>query len=768
MSSRTRQLVLSCIIFGAWGTAGLAYANGAPDPCDFAQGSSFDYHDVLACYRSVPWCSDPTDPVRCDRDNQVEVIDQTVGRFSTLRGNYDAENGWRAHLAAISSATFDSDYAQHLAFNELLKEFRNLHWVYAGPACYYSVVFAAIPMDFGSTYTRTRLFRPPEQVIYLEAPYALAAWYQAETGIDLTQYEGMRVVSIDGRDPLEYFEGFGIDQLRWDDDPGINLMSILEFGTWSIRSGPLDALPEAPFVTMVLETRRGRRHTVQLPWAFGRLADFGVGGPVPSSSEQFHGLCFGTWPPPDPDATSSGDLASAVRSATDPSALRQASRSSFAPRSVAFDLIARRNLIDRLESGAARSGGRGARTRLFREYYEVPPWALDQDTTELLPLTDGARVVEYAGETVAIQLNYDFVQPWLEEVEQAGTYACDNADRLIIDLRNNFGGYIAQAEWLAQYLEPNAPFTDTRWVFRDLALEPAVNELRAGSEWLRTSLASYFPGSTVPPCWFTNFESTCHQSTATQQLFTDPLWYLSGSFSEVRGFDVERLTEKAVQPSYLYFPPAPILPCAGKFTGKDLIVLVNGVNASAGFLTPELLRNVGTVVVAGGLVGEEMTTGNARGGNVWETSYYVDVQDYIAQLASAYIPGFAGATRFDLFEHPVSTLARDVTITLEEKGNYALDGVTLSFDTAPKGEVQIPFWSNSYETDGAAYRAAISAVEQQATIEPVCGSPSDHRFCFRYGRCARRALDAAVADGRVSAATAGRVHRDVLRSCRGL
>ncbi|MCA9550475.1 MAG: hypothetical protein KC933_10600 [Myxococcales bacterium] len=732
------------------------------DPCDFTRASAFTYQDVITCFESVPWCSDPTDPVRCDRDNLLDVIDANFEQFSSLRGNYDARIEWRARVAAMRSTTFANDYAQYQAVSNLLEDFRDAHWYYGGPPCYEQMFFASIPLDFGSAYTRTRPGHAREQIIYLEAPYVgLTDWYLAITGIDLTQYEGMRVVSIDGQGVLDYFRDFGADVLRDDDDPGVNLMGVLEFGYWSLRMGK--TYPTAPSVTLVLETRRGHRQSVVLPWVFAPAGLFGVPVPVPASTAEFEAACFQTY---GAAAAAAGamQLQDVLPFATEARALQRADRSAQAPMGVSFERIARRNLIDRLEGPDP--SGRGPRLMRFTEYYEVPDWALDRDITEVLPLSDGARVVEYAGDTVAIQLNYDFVQPWRDEVAAGVAYACEHADRLIIDLRDNFGGYIGQADWLARHLAPQGATRDTRLVVRDLVTSPALNELRAYAEQVRAIAQQLSPGMPLPPCAFTSMEASCSQSLATGQIVTDPLWYLEGDYQELRGDDEERLSPEVMFADYaLDYLGIPPIPCPGKFTGKDLIVLVNGENASCGVFGAELVRAHGTLVVAGGYVGEAMAAGQARGGNVLDTTYYVDTQDFIAQLASTYVPEYAGATRYDLFQFALPRQARDVALFMEERGIYHRSGTALLMEAPPVGDVQIPFWSNSRDTDGAAYRATVSAVERQAVIEPLCGAPEAQSSCRAYDRCAGRALAAAVEDGRTTVETALRTFIDAAAEC---
>ncbi|MGF1467449.1 MAG: hypothetical protein ACFCGT_15090 [Sandaracinaceae bacterium] len=746
-----------------------AHALG-PDVCDFTRAATFSYDDVLACYRSVPWCDDPSDPVRCDRDNQVQVFRETVDQFSTVRGNYDDLNGWRARLDAIEAATFASDYDQFLAFQDLLREFRNFHWVYIGPSCYTDVVFPFIPLDFGSTWARTRWWRAPEQVIYLEEPFVeFADFYRDATGIDLSALEGLRVVKINGVPVLDYFRDWGERVRREDASAGINLMGALEFGTWSVRFGPLGELPEERAVDFLLETRGGRRVHKTLPWVFTTYGAVGFGGgPVPSSTQEFQDFCFDAWPPP-PMAPPPppGGLVDLVRTASDPRELHEAARGISGPIAASFELMAQRNAVDRAEGGPP--GGRGPRLRRFLGYTEVPPSERNKYITEILPLTDGARVVQFGQDTTVLQLNFDFVEPWFEEVQLAGEYACANSERLIVDLRNNFGGFVGQGEWFAQYLNPGAPFADTRFIYRDLAIEPAVNELRGVAELGRSIIGDLFfpPGAPVPPCLITPYEASCQQSPVTGELLSDPLWYTQNNVTELRGRDLETMTDTVALTDLLLFnPPPEAIPCAGKFAEEDLIVLVNGQNASMGFFAAQWLGEIGEVVVAGGYLGEAMTAGQARGGSVVDTTYFTSVQDVYVGLANDFVPELAGITREGLFQFALPDLNRNVLMTLEELGPYFPDGTTLTVDDPPPGDVQVAFWSNSLETDGAAYRTVVSAVETDAIIEPACGSPAGYWFCRGYERCADRALARAVHRGDITTESANRVSADAARACR--
>ena len=201
-------------------------------------------------------------------------------------------------------------------------------------------------------------------------------------------------------------------------------------------------------------------------------------------------------------------------------------------------------------------------------------------------------------------------------------------------------------------------------------------------------------------------------------------------------------------------PEDRVIPCPGKFTGKNLILLLNGQNGSMGFFAPELLEGVGTLVVNGGFVNEPMFAGRARGGPVVYTSGFQDDADYLTEVTG--VP-----TKFRLPDLP-----RPITFRIEWEAFYKPDLKHLLVDNPPYGDLQLPFWSVSQATDGAAYRAVVSAVERRALIDPFCGLPSQAKSCSVYDRCARRALDAAVQHGAVSATTADRTFEDADAACR--
>ena len=905
------------------------------EACDFVTTPFPSYQQVLDCYNSVPWCLDPSNPLTCDRDNQAQVFEEVLESFSTVQGFADSQADYRAKLAAIRATDFASDYDQFKAFQDLLIDFRNGHWVYVGPQCYTRMVRGFIPLNFGSMLAKTSFFGKSKQIIYLQAPFnglGTTDTYLAQTGIDLTQFEGKRVISIDGVPIIDYLRNYAEVVRPVDGDAGNGLMEIIEFGTWSFRGGIFGIFPEAPEIEIVLADRFGRKEVLVLPWVFQTYFDQGLAAPPPTTSNaEFANLCFtpGIGFVPPAEGGSDTDVA-AMRNATNVRSLLTEVRNSSQRVALAPQRIALKNEM-KLVAGSGPSGRKDA-SFAWGDFAEVPESKRNIDITEILPLTDGARVLQYAEDTVAIQLE-DFIGPWIEEVEFGVDFACKNADRLVIDVRNNGGGFVGQVEWLTDYLYPQGSTANNRFVFRDLAASPRLNELRVkaqqnrdlavpptplapawntgqsividpsrqtllmsavdeptwqaplpgyGNNWVQSAewtvripndpdaqifgewyydvepgfdfinveiedengntfplaeLTGFtvvgqfldfvpfafdvgtFAGTEVtfrvtftsdslfsdqdglydsfgpiaidfievtsgaredfndevpppsfafsaefqaiPSCAFSGYEAGCLADFDTLEPFTDPDWYVSPTVVEQRGTDATKLTQLATLNDRNFYP-FNSTPCPGKFEGKNLIVLTNGLNASAGFFGPVALDPIATTVSAGGYPKiEQMFLGQARGGNIRDTTSYFSEQNNLGLFL------FLNGGEDVEFEFPVPAPQRNIQFTIEELGTYFDDLQTQTSVRHPKpiADLQIPFWSNSEETDGAAYRTLVSAVEREAIIEPVCGDYDHWRTCFGYGACAKRATKNAIKAGVTSKKDAKRARNDAIRDC---
>jgi hypothetical protein len=179
--------------------------------------------------------------------NIVQVVEQHRS-FSDLSEIYDARVHWRQALAALEHE-YDNDLAMHDALKHEHQQFRNGHVAYVLPACYWAMLAALVPFDFGSTVRGSGA----EQIVFIEsAPFA--SLYQEATGIDVTSLVGQRVVSINGVPVLDYFRRY-TEGLKTHEDAGGGLNGVLSAYTYSlVLGGPFDFVPEREADEYVFES----------------------------------------------------------------------------------------------------------------------------------------------------------------------------------------------------------------------------------------------------------------------------------------------------------------------------------------------------------------------------------------------------------------------------------------------------------------------------------------------------------------------------------
>ena len=262
------------------------------DPCNFITGGPvYSYEQVMSCYQSVPFNHD-------DLVNAVESL-RALRETSDLREVFETEFGWRERLAALDDPETTEDYPNDYALQRAImlnhKEFYNPHWRYYPPSCYTEILSAFMPFDFGSTVTRIRGGKQ-QQIIFIEAAPFWPELYQSFTGIDTEDYVGLRVISINGVDPLDYFRSFGRDVLRFDRNDGENLNEILQNGSYSIRTlRRHDLAPDRASDTYVFEAANGEQLSVEMPWVFARRSAMGLWPSFEaysSSSSSFKSFCL--------------------------------------------------------------------------------------------------------------------------------------------------------------------------------------------------------------------------------------------------------------------------------------------------------------------------------------------------------------------------------------------------------------------------------------------------------------------------------------------
>jgi len=648
-----------------------AQSYSGPDPCDFVNSGPLYPHDqVLNCYNSVPFNPD-------DLQNTVEVIGAYRER-SSIREIYDQRMDWRASLQTLGSQTFANDYEFQLAVVLNHKEFDNLHFRYQRPMCYAGMLTAFVPFEFGST-----LVDELGQIIFVEATPYLATEYQTATGIDVTQFIGQRVVSINGEDALEYFRQFGRTQLRLDTNDGLNLSAVLMTSDYSLRLDTrYDFTPQNAFDSYVFEDTDGNTTNIQIPWLFAPRSHFSSGDPLTSSTSEFIASC-----------TTPGPALTLARATDKKGILEQFNKNLLSSNDQGR--LEKANVVSRLMQQNSR---RGTET----DFYEVPPDQLGLFIDELVPWTNNARVLTLPEDGTTVIRLANFGVDWQEQVRAGTEHACSNSDQLILDLRGNGGGSSTHSTWLIRHVFPDAinP-TGSRWI-QSYLNKPALQELLLRSSLYTANEFSEFV------CWI-GFEAACYTDAASGQQMSninDQDWALDQIRHENRAGVLEPLTRKfwfneAINNGYNFdFTGYDPISCPGKFKDDNLILLTNGLSMSAAYFFTESMRDRVTIVTIGGYVNEPLVSGGARGGALFSQRYASDVEQALASLFGPPVD-------------PLPQFSRDVNTDAEVGGAiYRANGIDLHVDNVPYGDIQIPLWSDSPETDGYVYRQVLGAVSE--------------------------------------------------------
>lgn len=647
-------------------------SSAAGDPCDFVSGGAvgFSREQVLACFESVPFRHH-------DLENLLAVIRQHRS-FSDLAELYDERVGWVERLNALddpeTEEDFPNDYAMHEAFEAEHKAFLNPHIRYQPPRCYWQMLAAFVPFDFGVT---TRFLQDGEsQIVFIESAALRPDLYQYVTGIDAGQFVGMKVVAINGTPVLDYFRTFGREKLALDGNDGVHLNAILTLGLYSIRFDAADALPERSADEYLLESRNGKRFSVTLPWVFAPRYFFGLSTlPLTSSTAEFIDRCR----EPFPTAPTAVGLEEA------PEGLRRDNGE--------IDRERRRFAQQRI----------GGPQVTDKDFFEVPPGLVGQNIEVIVPLTDNAIVLQYKQNVTAIRL-WNTVD-WIDVVRAGIEYACRNSERLILDLRRNGGGNDTVTRWLYHHLFPEDD---------DLAeAKPPmrVRNDRAGlNEFLDKSALfdSLLVPLGFPPCAVGLGPACFTDLTTGDPLPLDELdWFRDPSILEWRGGAPVSLSREVGLGQNLVgvFPEFDVSSCAGKFQGKNLILLTHGVNASGGYFLPAIFKGKGVIVSTGGFVDEPLAMGMARGGPT--------LSAHIWAWHAAWMEYYSGG--WITFETDYAQTERRVFSNMETWGVYRNDDrTTLHLDEPVEADLRLDVWSDSFLTEGYTYGRLLEAVDGMA------------------------------------------------------
>ncbi len=199
-------------------------------------------------------------------------------------------------------------------------------------------------------------------------------------------------------------------------------------------------------------------------------------------------------------------------------------------------------------------------------------------------------------------------------------------------------------------------------------------------------------------------------------------------------------------PNDPYFQP---IQCPGKFRDETLVVLVNGINGSASYITPVSMLDKAVVIGQGGYVGEPLILGSRRGGPITGLTDLIDLyrffNEYIHEpvelitstgeeivltnpvtgdmlspdaLLDRYYPNLG--FEFDLVEPQIPDRAMDLVIeffegtSFDEELNLSLGLAGAVTNPNQEAEIRLNLWSNSLATDGFIYRKAIEAADGTA------------------------------------------------------
>jgi hypothetical protein len=661
------------------------------DPCDFASSTdaAFAYERVMQCYRSVPF-------ERADLVNILGVIGQHRS-FSDLAELYDARVHWREALAALDR-DYPNDAAMHEAIVREHHEFRNVHVSYLPPRCYTALAVALTPFEFGSTVIDSIALDDgagPEQIVFIEGTL-LADTYREATGIDATALVGQRVVSINGVPVLDYFRAYAED-LKVHQDASGGLNGVLSYDAYSVRlNGGGDYLPERSADEYVLESRDGQLTSLTLPWVFVRRSTLQPGAALPltQSTEEFVRLC-----------QVGPELAQPA------AAVAQRPLGALGPFAVDDE---REDLVRRLRAlgsrgGRANAAGNGLpasaasmqlELALPELYYEVPPEQLGQGIETIIPRTNNAAVFQYDGHVTALRL-FD-TNAWVDVAREGIAHACENSDRLIVDLRGNTGGNDTTIRWLHHHLLPaEGQLVPAGMLPLRLRNDnPVFNEMLFNSARF---MAEFAPGLGIGPCEHM-FTPGCLTDIDTgEPLVAAADWFIAPSVVERRGGVGVSLTRHFAFQN-VGDPEFDVASCAGRFQAEDLVFITDGRNASGGYFLPAAFKGEGVIVSMGGYLGEPMAMGRALSGGSIPSSTWAGVPEAIEAATEGAIQ----------FENEFSVLQRPVTVRMEMLGVYQQDGRTLHIRAPIEADLHVDVWTDLPGSDGFVYERVLEAVDEAA------------------------------------------------------
>ena len=447
-----RKLIFLCTLFLSVAT--LPNTAPASELCDFsglADDSKvvYTYDEIKDCFESVTFRQQDLDEFYLSTKIGFET--------SPLADLFNQRHSWRSRLEALNdNGPYLNDYTwQNEATSFYKQGFRNPHWRYIRPACYQEYVRATIPL-----VTNSMIYRG-KQIVYVEPRESRDGYnqlYNEATGIDLTQFYGQRIVKINGKPALDFYHEFGNTPLTFnlDENDGSNFSFNLSVGLFERSGSRRVVLPPNRGFDIEFATKKGKRTQVYLSFIFvdSQLgSSFERSTPIVSNQAEFQTLCYET----KDERNRREDMAVATgKNVGIATRLRWIERHYPELKIEAVPQI--------LEDEDEREEGKKYKAR---EFAEVPEKFRNKFIRELTEDRDYALGLEFKDDTTVLRLRSFVpelnggVEPFLhslatEPIIQTTNYACENSERLILDMRNNGGGFVLFETWLLNHLFPES------------------------------------------------------------------------------------------------------------------------------------------------------------------------------------------------------------------------------------------------------------------------------------------------------------------------
>lgn len=672
------------------------------DPCDFSSGVGFLPEQVLACYHQVPVVPGTAEHMAdallySDDTSSLTRLYAKSGFPLFMRGDF------REISDRIRQSNFSGDFElEQFIQKEIFKVKNTGHVRFEINQCY-SRLQPIIPLVISSKLEKTRFGQ--RQILYVKDNYILPNEYEAVTGINTDDLVGQKIVSIDGVPALEAFKAYVRKNEASHSILSNRVANVMVRKTYSLLDITRDRLPSASELnrTYIFEDAQGNRTSVDLPWVFlPRETVFGpesIGGypaTLASNTNEFIAQCSIPWNIFD------YFIFAANVDALDLNAL-------FTVMSPKIDIDKPQDKIQKHALKKMQHHSKHAQKKQWQmqHQHQPLPFSIIEDTTG----SGGAILYGVLGDKSTVikieSFSPDDSNLFLSALINGIDHACQNSDNLILDFSTNGGGSASLATYTLGLLalEYQDGFAQK---FQDRFPDPVKAPFQAQRLFgVDDVLGSIFGGCEL------GFEPQC---ILDENLNPLTAWANIGIDANVkRGKERIDLTELLVFSPFLEGNlPAPIPSlCQGKFQGNNLILLMDGANASAATLAPAALRHIGTTVGYNGLYQYPQYIGFAYGGSVED--FHLLHSTLFADLMRLFLPApiVFVADLIELALLPTSPVRLDYRW---ERPLAIIDPIVpeskkLLIDQVLNVDIRLPLWDN--DDLASLYTETLRAVKQQ-------------------------------------------------------